>query len=111
MPAVVARGWGIPAVVGVGEGLAVFERYAVAGAHTIIEGDVIAIDGTSGDVFRDVVDLHESDIVPATETLLAWVDDTLRDLDPGREVDGAPRERLEAAQMLLVESADIAVVG
>jgi pyruvate,orthophosphate dikinase len=109
--AVVARGWGIPAVVGVGEGLAVFERHAVAGAHTINEGDVITIDGTSGDVFRDVVDLHESDIAPATETFLAWVDDTLRDLDPGREVDGAPRERLEAAQMLLAESADIAVVG
>ncbi|MGZ4568391.1 MAG: pyruvate, phosphate dikinase [Blastococcus sp.] len=68
--AVVARGWGIPAVVGAArvriEGDAVVigdVRYAV--------GDVLTIDGSTGEVFAGEVAGSET-VVPEAETLLAW---------------------------------------
>jgi pyruvate,orthophosphate dikinase len=86
--AVVARGWGIPAVVGAaavavaGDGVTIGERrFAV--------GDVLTIDGGSGEVFAGAV-VGIATIVPEATTLLGWA----RDL--GIEIPG-PEKAVEAA--------------
>ncbi len=77
----VARGWGIPAVVGAaavavaGDGVTIGERRFAA-------GDVLTIDGGSGEVFADAV-AGTATIVPEATTLLGWA----RDL--GIEIAGA----------------------
>jgi pyruvate,orthophosphate dikinase len=101
--AVVARGWGIPAVVGAGE-LMVADGKAISGAHELREGDLITIDGARGEVFRDQVDLHASDIPPAVETLLDWIGDVLRESGHDPRVDATPSELLEAAQRVISRS-------
>jgi pyruvate, orthophosphate dikinase len=68
--AVVARGWGIPAVVG-----AAAVRIAAAevriGDRTFAVGDTITIDGSSGEVFAgEVAGAHE--VVPEAAILQAW---------------------------------------
>jgi pyruvate,orthophosphate dikinase len=51
----VARGWGIPAVVGAAE-LTIDGTTLSAGGIQITAGDVITIDGTSGCVWRGTVE-------------------------------------------------------
>ncbi|HEU4920738.1 MAG TPA: pyruvate, phosphate dikinase [Candidatus Limnocylindrales bacterium] len=68
--AVVARGWGIPAVVGAA-GLDVRNGEVAAGGRVLREGDVISIDGGSGEVFEGAIPVS-SDVVPETRILLAW---------------------------------------
>ncbi|HYL40634.1 MAG TPA: PEP-utilizing enzyme, partial [Candidatus Binatus sp.] len=68
--AVVARGWGIPAVVGahdlvVAEGTVRFPR------ATLRSGDVITIDGDDGRVFAGEVGTA-SDVAPEARELLEW---------------------------------------
>ena len=68
--AVVARGWGLPAVVGardvdVGDGTVRFPGL------TLAAGDVITIDGDTGEVFRGAV-AGATDIAPEARTLLDW---------------------------------------
>jgi pyruvate,orthophosphate dikinase len=59
--AVVARGWGIPAVVGASE-LRIDEQGAALGDGTRIEpGDILTIDGTTGEVWRGEVAGSEAD--------------------------------------------------
>jgi pyruvate,orthophosphate dikinase len=48
--AVVARGWGKPCVVGL-DSMNVASNLAKIGSHVIKEGDMVAIDGTTGEVF------------------------------------------------------------
>jgi pyruvate, orthophosphate dikinase len=71
--AVVARGWGIPAVVGA-EGVAISGKAFTAGGVTVNEGDVISLDGTTGQVVLGEVELAASDAPPELDTLLAWAD-------------------------------------
>ena len=71
--AVVARGWGIPAVVGAEEVSVEGEAVSI-GDHTLGVGDTITIDGDSGNVFLGVVVGSES-IVPEAVTLQAWARD------------------------------------
>jgi pyruvate,orthophosphate dikinase len=71
--AVVARGWGIPAVVGA-EGIAISGSSFTAGAVTVNEGDVISIDGTTGQVVLGEVELAASEAPPELATLLGWAD-------------------------------------
>ncbi len=52
--AVVARGWGIPAVVGAA-GLEVRDGEIAIGSRTLHAGDVITIDGGTGEVFEGAV--------------------------------------------------------
>ena len=72
--AVVARGWGKPAVVGA-------EAVRIAGSHfavgeTIIhEGDWISLDGTEGVVVLGKVELSESERPPEFDTILEWADE------------------------------------
>jgi pyruvate, orthophosphate dikinase len=68
--AVVARGWGIPAVVGA-VGIEVRDGQVVVGDRTLEAGDVITIDGTSGEVFEGAIP-GSTEIVPEALTLLAW---------------------------------------
>jgi pyruvate,orthophosphate dikinase len=84
--AVVARGWGIPAVVGV-EGVRVEGRTVLVGDHTLAVGDTITIDGDSGNVFVGVVAGSET-IVPEAATLLGWARDL--EMDIGKQQEGSP---------------------
>jgi pyruvate,orthophosphate dikinase len=71
--AVVARGWGIPAVVGA-DGVEISGRSFTAGGVTVAEGDMISIDGTTGEVVLGEVELSVGEAPPELETLLGWAD-------------------------------------
>ncbi len=68
--AVVARGWGIPAVVGAA-GVTVTDGRVVLGDRTLVAGDVITIDGGSGEVFEGAI-AGSAEPVPEARTLLGW---------------------------------------
>jgi pyruvate,orthophosphate dikinase len=72
--AVVARGWGKPAVVGA-EALRISGRQARVGDTVINEGDVISIDGTSGVVVLGEVPLTAAEPPEELKTILAWADE------------------------------------
>ncbi|MFV0526473.1 MAG: putative PEP-binding protein, partial [Acidimicrobiales bacterium] len=71
--AVVARGWGIPAVVGV-EDLTLDGDRLVLGGHTLVAGDEITVDGSTGAVYLGRLATATSDVPAELETLLAWAD-------------------------------------
>jgi pyruvate,orthophosphate dikinase len=71
--AVVARGWNIPAVVGAST-VIVDEGSVSIGNRTYREGDVLSIDGGSGEVFGGAVE-SISTVVPEAATLLAWAEE------------------------------------
>ncbi len=68
--AVVARGWDIPAVVGA-VGVVVGEGAVAIGERLFHEGDVLGIDGSSGEIYGGAV-RSTTTVVPAAVTLLAW---------------------------------------
>jgi len=68
--AVVARGWGKPAVVGASE-VSIGDGHVRIGSHALRPGDVISIDGATGDVFAGVA-AGVSTVVPEARTLLRW---------------------------------------
>jgi pyruvate,orthophosphate dikinase len=68
--AVVARGWGIPAVVGAVD-VEVTESGVVIGGRALAVGDVITIDGTTGEIFAGTV-AATATVVPEAATLLGW---------------------------------------
>jgi pyruvate, orthophosphate dikinase len=72
--AVVARGWGKPAVCGAREIAIDGDSFSV-GDQTVQEGDVISIDGTTGKVVLGEVALTSGEMPPAMETLLGWADE------------------------------------
>ena len=71
--AVVARGWGKPAVVGA-ESVRISGRAFTAGGVTVHEGDVIAVDGTTGKVMLGDVTLTQAEPPPQFATILGWAD-------------------------------------
>ena len=71
--AVVARGWGIPAVVGADE-VDIGDAMITIGDHVLAVGDTLTIDGGTGEVFLGEV-VGETAIVPEAEQLLAWADE------------------------------------
>lgn len=77
--AVVARGMGKPCVAGA-EGIHVDVqlREAFAGDTVLKEGDLITIDGTSGNVFLGEVPMVEADFSSELDTLLGWADQAAR---------------------------------
>ncbi|MDD2720165.1 MAG: pyruvate, phosphate dikinase [Gallionella sp.] len=77
--AVVARGMGKPCVAGA-EGIEVdvHARRAHIGDVTIKEGDLITIDGTSGNVYLGVVPTVEAEFSEQLVTLLSWADQEAR---------------------------------
>ncbi len=75
--AVVARGWGIPAVVGAPD--VHFAGTSVTIGNTVLEaGDVITIDGSTGSIYLGALDTFGSVPPPELDTLLAWADDVSR---------------------------------
>ncbi len=77
--AVVARGMGKPCVAGA-EGISVDVqlREAFAGGTVIKEGDVITLDGTSGNIYLGQIPMVEADFAPDLAILLGWADETSR---------------------------------
>jgi pyruvate, orthophosphate dikinase len=71
--AVVARGWGIPAVVGAA-GIEVGEGRVVMGDRILEAGHVITIDGSSGEVFDGTIP-GTTEVMPEARTLLAWANE------------------------------------
>ena len=68
--AVVARGWGIPAVVGAA-GVVVGDGNVTMGGRTFRAGETITVDGGSGEVFAGAVG-GASVVVPEAAILLGW---------------------------------------
>jgi pyruvate, orthophosphate dikinase len=68
--AVVARGWDIPAVVGAGS-LIVDDGTVRADGRTYREGDMLTIDGGTGEVFGGAVEIRMT-VVPEAAVLLGW---------------------------------------
>jgi pyruvate,orthophosphate dikinase len=68
--AVVARGWGIPAVVGAGD-LEVRDGEVNVGDRVLHAGDLITIDGGTGEVFEGAI-AGTTEVVAEAKTLLAW---------------------------------------
>ena len=68
--AVVARGWGKPAVVGASEVRVAGDGIAI-GDRSFPEGSVLSIDGATGEVFEGVA-AGVSTVVPEARVLLGW---------------------------------------
>ena len=77
--AVVARGMGKPCVAGAeGIHVDVQTRIAYVGNHSISEGDLITIDGTTGDVYLGEIDMIDPEFSSELEVLLQWADERAR---------------------------------
>jgi pyruvate, orthophosphate dikinase len=73
--AVVARGMGKPCVAGAeGIHVDVQARHAQVGEIVIKEGDIISIDGTTGNLYLGEVAMIEADFSSELYTLLGWAD-------------------------------------
>ena len=68
--AVVARGWGIPAVVGA-SAVQISPEAVVVGGRRLAVGDVITIDGGTGEVFVGAL-VGQTTVVPEATTLIGW---------------------------------------
>jgi pyruvate,orthophosphate dikinase len=77
--AVVARGMGKPCVAGA-EGIEVDTklREAFAGEAVVREGDVITLDGSTGNIYLGEVPLVEAEFSDELRTLLSWADESAR---------------------------------
>lgn len=99
--AVVARGWGIPAVVGAA-GVRPGEDTAEIDGRTLRVGEQLTIDGGSGEVFAGEL-AGSSEVVPEAAILLAWAADLGIDIDATESAppesappESAPREERRA---------------
>ncbi len=71
--AVVARGWGIPAIVGAGEVRIEGDTLKI-GDRQLRAGDEITIDGSTGHIYPGALAISGSTAPPELTTLLAWAD-------------------------------------
>jgi pyruvate,orthophosphate dikinase len=76
--AVVARGWGIPAVVGA-EALVVGEDHLRVGDLVVKAGEVLSLDGATGEVWLGERAVAEATEVPELDVVLAWADEVRGD--------------------------------
>jgi pyruvate,orthophosphate dikinase len=72
--AIFARGMGLPAVCGA-EGLTIDGDHVVVGDVRIAEGDVITVDGSTGQVFVGEIRVDHEDPPDELEVLLTWADE------------------------------------
>lgn len=75
--AVVARGWGIPAVVGAAE-VRIDGDLVTVGADTFRAGDEITIDGSTGRIYAGRLATTGTEPPPELDTLLGWADAVAR---------------------------------
>jgi len=80
--AVVARGWGKPAVVGA-EALRIGRTSFSVGGTTVEEGDIVSIDGTTGEIVVGEVGLTTGSTPEQFDIVLGWAD-TFRKGGKGR---------------------------
>ncbi|MDH3299123.1 MAG: PEP-utilizing enzyme [Acidimicrobiia bacterium] len=71
--AVVARGWGIPAVVGAAEIRFGDDRVTI-GSTVLHPGDELTVDGTTGSVYIGSLDTADHEAPPELSRLLRWAD-------------------------------------
>ena len=71
--AVVARGWGTPAVVGA-DAVRIDGRQFSVGANVVKQGEVISLDGTTGDVMLGELELTSAEPPAEYATILQWAD-------------------------------------
>jgi pyruvate,orthophosphate dikinase len=72
--AVVARGWGKPAVVGA-ESVKIAGKSFTVGGVTVREGDVISLNGTTGEVVLGAVALSAAQPPAEFDVILGWADE------------------------------------
>lgn len=74
--AVIARGLGLPCLVGA-QGVTISRKsktLTLSDGRVLHEGDVVTLDGTSGELLADAPDLLEPALDDAFQTLLSWAD-------------------------------------
>jgi pyruvate,orthophosphate dikinase len=71
--AVVARGWGIPAIVGA-EAVQINGKSFTVGDVTVNEGDMVSLDGSTGKVVVGELELTASTAPEELTTILGWAD-------------------------------------
>ncbi len=71
--AVVARGWGTPAIVGA-DNVKIIDRSFSVGDVTVHEGDWLSLDGTTGEVIVGKLELADSQPPEEFNTILSWAD-------------------------------------
>ena len=86
--AVVARGWGIPAVVGAADVVIEDGRVRIGG-RVLVPGDAITIDGSTGEVFAGRV-VGTARPVPEAAILLAWAAERGIEIGPSTSDEPAP---------------------
>ncbi len=72
--AVVARGWGKPAVCGA-DALSIESDRFTVGDVVVMEGDTISLDGATGEVYLGAVDLSEGETPAEMDMILGWADE------------------------------------
>lgn len=95
--AVVARGFGTPCVAGA-ETLRVngeAKQFSV-GNHVVKEGDIITVDGSTGDVFLGALPLIDPEVTGAFEEFMSWADE-IRTLKIRTNADN-PRDAAKAIE-------------
>jgi pyruvate,orthophosphate dikinase len=93
--AVVARGWGIPAVVGA-SAVRVEDDHVEMGGLRLAVGDVITIDGARGQVLIGAA-VTDTVIVPEAATLLEWVAELGLDITGEREEGDAVQQQQDGS--------------
>ncbi|MFL6206278.1 MAG: pyruvate, phosphate dikinase [Acidimicrobiales bacterium] len=71
--AVVARGWGIPAIVGA-DAVKISGKRFSAGSVTVNEGDTLSLDGTTGEVVLGAMALADAEPPAEFNVILGWAD-------------------------------------
>ncbi len=71
--AVVARGWGTPAIVGA-DAIKIVGKQFTVGDVVVNEGDVISLDGSSGEVILGEMKLEAAEPPAEFHTILGWAD-------------------------------------
>ena len=74
--ALVARGWGIPCIVGCDAvKVDLDKKIFTAKGKTFTEGDIISFDGSTGEVFEGEIDrIYPTELIPAAKQILEWAD-------------------------------------
>jgi pyruvate,orthophosphate dikinase len=72
--AVVARGWGTPAIVGA-DSVHIDGKMFTVGDIVVREGDVISLDGTTGEVMIGAMTLAAAEPTKEFHTILKWADE------------------------------------
>ncbi|MEM8903828.1 MAG: pyruvate, phosphate dikinase [Actinomycetota bacterium] len=93
--AVVARGWGLPAVVGC-DAMDVHDDHVVVAGRELRSGDVVSIDGADGAIVLGSVALSSATAPPELDRILGWADELRGDAIGIRANADTPEDAAEA---------------